>query len=75
MNIVYRVKETSKWSLARWLVSIFAQPAIIMITWGAFINMSDLGWPAFGYWECFMLRLAFMIFRTVYPQSWDVEVK
>jgi hypothetical protein len=39
------------------LFDLFARPAIAMIAWGAFICMTGVGLPAFGYWAFFMLNI------------------
>ena len=65
-------------SKTNWLglgVSLFASPAIAMVAWGAFVEMSQVNLPKFGYWEFFMLHLVIGLFKTYIPQVWNIKDK
>lgn len=53
--------------------TLFATPAIAMLAWGAFIEITGLDLPKFGYWAFFMLNLVAGIFRTYIPHRWKVK--
>jgi len=55
------------------LLSVFASPALSMLAWGAFIEMSGIAWPKFGYWEFFMLNIVLQIVRSGIPLKWNIK--
>lgn len=65
--------EVSTGSVLSGLVFMFISPAIAMVAWGAFVEMSGVSLPKFSYWEFFMLNLACTIFRTSVPLKWDIK--
>lgn len=44
-----------------------------MLAWGAFVSMADLNIPTFGYWEFFMLNIAFVVLRHDPTPRWEVR--
>ena len=68
-----KIVPNSNQSLIKLIFDLFARPAIVMLAWGAFINMSGVTLPAFGYWEFFMLNTACMIFNSSAITQWDIK--
>lgn len=53
----------------------FLRPVIIMAAWVAFLHMSELNLPHFGYWEVFMLNIVCIIFASSPITRWTIKDK
>jgi len=52
---------------------LFLAPFLAMVCWGAFIELSGVNLPKFGYWEFFLLNIAIsMLVRSSYVTEWIV---
>lgn len=60
-------------ALTLFLIDFFGRPGIAMVAWGAFIHMSGVKLPAFGYWEFFMLSCVCMILTSSQITRWVKE--
>lgn len=70
---MFRMREQIYGGLVRLIVDLFGRPAIAMVAWGAFIEMSGTLLPKFGYWEFFMLNLAAMILTSSQIGHWVIK--
>ena len=73
MKLKVRQPRTAIW--VKFLFGLFAHPAIAMVCWGAFVEMSGFDLPKLGYWAFFMLNLIASALIRSGDFPYELEIK